>query len=891
MSTQKNTYDILINNRDKTPLVVAGLLANYQLSGDKKSLEAANELIAQLKAKKPSNGKELLDLFITYLFATRRLLDEELKEHLLTILRESTQIKDAEAYIVYKIAREVFYEELEIDPEDIFNSLSEDERKKAEKYIKDLETNAVYGWKWYGYDIERLPASFPKIEEDNIESVIDFLVYQLQEIESMLRIARIEEELKILKIGNNAIFGRRTDVLKGFMFIGRIIEGGLEKGKYFNLRAMMDGAKPHVVLICGQRGSGKSYTMGVIAEELAKIKIGIGVVIIDPIGIYWSMKYPNKEKRELELLKQWNLEPRGFDIRLFIPIGFFDKVPDPDKIPFSITPSDLTVDDWCYIFDIDRFGVQGMLLETAIEFVKNGYTAGGIKRPKKEQYTIKDLVKCIEEADEILSKEKGFKKETRRALITRLLSAEKWGIFSEKGTPLEELIKEDIPTVIDVSFLQENVRALVVGILARKIFEARQKLVRQIEAGGAETTLAEIPPTWLLVDEAHLFVPSGRKTVATNPILDYVKLGRKPGCSIVLCTQQPSATDDRVLSQVDIVIAHSLALESDIVALNKRVPAHLAKEMDEHFFRSLRRGMAVVADGSGAASRAFLVQIRPRQSQHAGREALAKAFEQVKIVEKKAKEIKKEVPKKPEKAQVPPVPAVAIPINVSEFPPSTIATKLTYAAYSLLDFEPSVMWKLLQEPPEKVAQAVSSKLKDSGETVKYDSLNLYRTKSMLVGVFKIYDETLLFIAGRGNLATFFEGFKEAPPKRIYKKEITYSPDQIRKLLEAPKKAEEVPKKIEAPSKEPITPEKIIEEAPKKEIPKEKAVLEKEKIKMEINRLLDKMETIVHGIKSLDAYYKLRKISKSEYIELRTKAIAKVKELKRKLEELRAQLKR
>jgi ABC-type polar amino acid transport system ATPase subunit len=33
----------------------------------------------------------------------------------------------------------------------------------------------------------------------------------------------------------------------------------------------MDIAGAHVVLICGKRGGGKSYTMGVIAEGLAML--------------------------------------------------------------------------------------------------------------------------------------------------------------------------------------------------------------------------------------------------------------------------------------------------------------------------------------------------------------------------------------------------------------------------------------------------------------------------------------------------------------------------------------------------------------------------------------------------------------------------------------------
>ena len=73
---------------------------------------------------------------------------------------------------------------------------------------------------------------------------------------------------------------------------------------------MLDALRPHVVLIAGKRGSGKSYTMGVIAEGLASLEEetanSITSLIIDTMGIYWTMKNPNY--KEADLLKQWNYQ-------------------------------------------------------------------------------------------------------------------------------------------------------------------------------------------------------------------------------------------------------------------------------------------------------------------------------------------------------------------------------------------------------------------------------------------------------------------------------------------------------------------------------------------------------------------------------------------------------
>ena len=58
----------------------------------------------------------------------------------------------------------------------------------------------------------------------------------------------------------------------------------------------------HVIFVCGKRGSGKSYTMGVIAEGMAdlepEISQNLSIIMLDTMGIYWTMKYPNHEQED-----------------------------------------------------------------------------------------------------------------------------------------------------------------------------------------------------------------------------------------------------------------------------------------------------------------------------------------------------------------------------------------------------------------------------------------------------------------------------------------------------------------------------------------------------------------------------------------------------------------
>src|SRR3989344_4357740 len=84
---------------------------------------------------------------------------------------------------------------------------------------------------------------------------------------------------------------------KGLIYIGK---GYVKMGNYTSLsnKIWMDVARSHVILIAGKRGSGKSYTLGAIAEELSALPAdtarNIASLIFDTMGIFWTMKFKNE---------------------------------------------------------------------------------------------------------------------------------------------------------------------------------------------------------------------------------------------------------------------------------------------------------------------------------------------------------------------------------------------------------------------------------------------------------------------------------------------------------------------------------------------------------------------------------------------------------------------
>ena len=433
---------------------------------------------------------------------------------------------------------------------------------------------------------------------------------------------------------NNVFIGRKANIFKKYGYEAALQLGRVKEQEHEGANVYLDSMNPHVVFVCGARGSGKSYVLGVVAEELAEKNKHVGVIVVDPIGVFWSMKFKNKEEREVEKLREWGMEPEGLsNLKVFIPEGVKKEVPKTTYDEgFAIQPSLLTGEDWSLTFGIDRFSVSGLLLDKVLKKVEKGYKQKETNKKitgKKKNYSIEDLIYCLETDSELNSRDKGYKPDSIRAISSRFEAAKTWGIFHEKGTPLGKLSREGQLTVLDTSFLDDNVTALVIGILARRLLSARKISTRKEAANKFkalnmdELLELEVPPTWLFIDEAHTLIPSGNEiTPATAGLIEYVKQGRRPGLSLVFATQQPSAINTKVLSQLDIIMSHKLIFDDDIKAVFKRTPTIMPKKYRApNFIKTLPVGVAVTGDRREETSRAFVMDVRPRKSQHEGRDA------------------------------------------------------------------------------------------------------------------------------------------------------------------------------------------------------------------------------------------------------------------------------
>ncbi len=382
---------------------------------------------------------------------------------------------------------------------------------------------------------------------------------------------------------------------------------------------MLDALRPHVVLIAGKRGSGKSYTMGVIAEGLASLEEetanSITSLIIDTMGIYWTMKNPNY--KEADILKQWGYQPTAFkNINVFVPKGAFDRVKEENvemaDYPFSISANELSTSDWCDIFGFSINDEYGILINQVLEALQE----------ENKAYDLKDIIENI-------NSQVATSDTIKEAVKERFESALRWGLFEREGTKIEDLLVPGHINILDISLYAHSLgefslRALVIGLLSQKILEIRttQRRVEELnEINSTEITEEEkkrtIPIVWMFIDEVHEFLPANSKTAATASLSRVIKEGRQPGIGLVIATQQPGKLDTDIITQSDIIISQHVTAKLDIDALNTVMQTYMGSDIRKYLMDLPRLpGACIILDDN--SERIYPVQIRPRLTWHGG---------------------------------------------------------------------------------------------------------------------------------------------------------------------------------------------------------------------------------------------------------------------------------
>lgn len=427
----------------------------------------------------------------------------------------------------------------------------------------------------------------------------------------------------------------------------------------------MDTRGAHALYVMGKRRSGKSYTLGVLAEGLAAqswIRQGErkqGVLILDTMNVYLTMPFCVEatfagQSEDVKQIRRWRLETEMPKLTLFRPTGTVL----PDEVAsteVSLRASDLGSEEWCGLFEADPFAdpLGHLITELHAKVSVDGYvdSRSGKAVGANPDFVLLDLVTALLYDNDL----QRYHQTTRESLRRRLESVRRLPVFSDQGFDIRQLI---VPGQISVLLLREldsQLRSVLVALIVKRMMQLRgaaeqQERMRDIHLARAaklressdspreEEEAAEeagrlagkgLQRCWLIIDEAHNYIPAIGMVPSRRPLKKYVDEGRNLGLSIVVATQQPSGLDPSIQRNADMLLVHSLSHRDDIQAaegmINTAAPQHVVLGTKQRFeggrtfegaVRNLPLGYALAS--TDRANRLIPVCIRPRITVHGG---------------------------------------------------------------------------------------------------------------------------------------------------------------------------------------------------------------------------------------------------------------------------------
>src|SRR5262249_9731707 len=146
-------------------------------------------------------------------------------------------------------------------------------------------------------------------------------------------------------------------------------------------------------------------------------------------------------RRQYQAMTRGGFASRALAVDVWIPAGFENPQVDPPGLrSLRINASDLSLDDWGSLFDVDIYTEpRGMLIADAVTHVgRDGYTQqDGTAVPAKQDFSFADLVACLGSDGDILA---NYQDITLRSVRQRMATYQSLALFSGAGTPLTAIL-------------------------------------------------------------------------------------------------------------------------------------------------------------------------------------------------------------------------------------------------------------------------------------------------------------------------------------------------------------------------------------------------------------------------------------------------------------------
>jgi uncharacterized protein len=343
--------------------------------------------------------------------------------------------------------------------------------------------------------------------------------------------------------------------------------------------------------VLAMTGAGKSYTVGVLVEELMK-KRG-SVVLFDLHGEFKGMEFADSDVASYTIDGERKIKVEVSSLNAG---DFMNLMPDLTTTQRDLLDEVIGLADRFY----DKYDLETIhkILEVVYDIKK------GDKKEEGAEIFPSNILKSI-------TKKVGVS--TVGALMRRIKRLQRMGVFASDGTPLSEIVKANQLTIINLSEADERVSEIIVAAVSRGVFDGRKRHMR-----GEDSSSVKVP-TLLIIEEAHNFAPravEGDYSPSRSIIRKIAREGRKFGVGLCVVSQRPNKLDADVLSQCNTQIIMKIVNPADQEYIRQSV-----ETVTEDIVRdlpSLGRGEAIV---SGSAIRlAVPVKIRKRTTKISGQD-------------------------------------------------------------------------------------------------------------------------------------------------------------------------------------------------------------------------------------------------------------------------------
>src|SRR3989440_292291 len=363
-----------------------------------------------------------------------------------------------------------------------------------------------------------------------------------------------------------------------------------EAGEVPVVLSIKDVVSTHLAILAST-GAGKSYTAGVLVEELMMPYNRAAVLIVDPHGEYDTLRSIEDDSRFHSSDGEYKPE---------VKIYTHERV----RVRFSsLTEADI------------KYLLPEGTSEKMLHFLSQAFRQLTATRQNElwGYHDLRDEVKA--QKYEASDRSEASNTSSIEGLLWRLdMRFDKPNsIFSDsEHIPLAELFRPGRCTVLQLSDIEQNEQQVAVATLLRRVNKARMMSVRGEAVRGSDNDLSY--PVFTLLEEAHRFAPAGQTVVSTNILKQILSEGRKFGVGIGLITQRPGKLDQDVLSQcmTQVIMRIVNPIDQDTVAKSvEGAGRQLLQELP-----ALTKGQAVIS-GVGVNT-PVMCRVRERITRHGG---------------------------------------------------------------------------------------------------------------------------------------------------------------------------------------------------------------------------------------------------------------------------------